>query len=87
MFELLPDVGDAVHVADVHLANPDRVLSMARTMGALPPRVRIVGCQPAQVDELGEGLSPAVAAAIGPAVAAVRRIIGLWLEEPARAAL
>ena len=33
LFELAPEVGEAVHVADVHLANPDRVLSMARTMG------------------------------------------------------
>jgi len=87
LFELRPEVGRAVHVADVHLANPDRVLSMARTMGALPGRVRIVGCQPGEVDELGEGLSPAVAAAVEPAVAAVRRIVGVWLEEPAHAGL
>ena len=84
LFELAPEVGDAVHVADVHLANPDRVLSMAKTMGALPPRVRIVGCQPAQVDELGRGLSPPVRAAVEPAVAMVGRIVRAW-REPARA--
>jgi hydrogenase maturation protease len=87
LFELRPEVGEAVHVADVHLANPDRVLSMARTMGALPARVRIVGCQPGEVDELGGRLSPAVAAAVEPAVATVRRIGGTWLEEPAHAGL
>jgi len=87
LFELRPEVAEAVHVADVHLANPDRVLSMARTMGALPARVRIVGCQPGEVDELGGRLSPAVAAAVEPAVGAVRRIVSLWLGERAHAEL
>ena len=87
LFELRPEVGEAVHVADVHLANPDRVLSMAKTMGALPARVRIVGCQPAEVDELGQGLSAVVAAAVDPAVATVRRIVDAWLLEPVRAGL
>jgi hydrogenase maturation protease len=87
LFELLPEVGEAVHVADVHLANPDRVLSMAKTMGVLPERVRIVGCQPAQVDELGQGLSAVVDAAVETAVAAVRRIVDYWIREPVRAEL
>ena len=87
LFELQPEVADAVHVADVHLANPDRVLSMAKTMGALPDRVRIVGCQPAEVDELGQGLTPAVDDAADRAVAVVHRIVSAWLQEPVRAAL
>jgi len=87
LFELEPAVGDAVHVADVHLANPDRVLTIAKTMGALPARVRIVGCQPGEVDELGQGLSPAVDAAADRAVPLVRRIVSEWLTEPARAGL
>ena len=86
LFELDPEVGDAVHVADVHLANPDRVLSIAKTMGALPERVRLVGCQPASVDVLGEGLSPAVEATLGVATTMVRRIVETW-REPAGAAL
>ena len=87
LFELLPEVGDAVHVADVHLANPDRVLSMAKTMGALPARVRIVGCQPGEVDELVQRLSPPVAASVEAAVATVQRIVGAWLREPVHAGL
>jgi hydrogenase maturation protease len=87
LFDLLPEVGDAVHVADVHLANPDRVLSIAKTMGVLPGRVRIVGCQPAEVDELGQGLSAVVEAAVGRAVGMVRRIVDAWLQEPVRAGL
>jgi hydrogenase maturation protease len=87
LFDLLPEVGDAVHVADVHLANPDRVLSIAKTMGVLPERVRIVGCQPAEVDELGQGLSAVVEAAVARAVGMVRRIVDAWLQEPVRAGL
>ena len=87
VFELRPDVGEAVHVADVHLANPDRVLSMAKTMGVLPARVRIVGCQPASVDELGAGLSRVVDAAVDRAVASVTRIVDAWTGEPAGAGL
>jgi len=82
LFELAPTVGDAVHVADVHLANPDRVLSMAKTMGVLPRRVRIVGCQPTEVDDLGEGLSAVVQDAVGPAIVTVRRIVEVWQREP-----
>lgn len=87
LFELAPEVGEAVHVADVHLANPDRVLSMAKTMGALPDRVRIVGCQPAEVDELGQGLSPVVERTLDIAAVMVRRIVDAWLREPVRAGL
>ncbi|HET8953556.1 MAG TPA: hydrogenase maturation protease [Solirubrobacteraceae bacterium] len=87
VFELDPQVADAVHIADVHLANPDRVLSMAKTMGVLPSRVRIVGCQPASVDELGEGLTEVVDAAVDRAVATVARIVDTWTGEPARAGL
>ncbi len=87
LFELEPEVGEAVHVADVHLANPDRVLSMARTMGALPARVRIVGCQPSEVDELCQGLSEVVEATLDVAAAMVRRIVAAWLQEPVRAGL
>jgi hydrogenase maturation protease len=87
LFVLAPEVRDAVHQPDVHLANPDRVLSMAKTMGVLPARVRIVGCQPAGMDDLGAGLSMAVSAAVDVAVARVREIVDEWLREPARAAV
>jgi hypothetical protein len=60
LFLIEPEVLEGEHVADVHLANPERVLTMAKAMGGLPERVLIVGCQPAEVDELGRGLSPAV---------------------------
>ena len=74
-----PDVPDAVHVPDVHLANPDRVLSMAKTMGVLPERVLIVGCQVSSVDTLGEGLSPEVECALEIAVKKIKETVDAWL--------
>ena len=79
VFVLEPDVGEGEHVPDVHLANPDRVLSMAKTMGFLPERVRIIGCQPADVDELCQGLSPVVQRALPYAVRKVEETVNAWL--------
>ncbi|HEU4980071.1 MAG TPA: hydrogenase maturation protease [Solirubrobacterales bacterium] len=82
VFEIRPEVLDSEHVADVHLANPERVLTMAKSMGALPERVLIVGCQPAEVDELERRLSPAVARAVDLAAARVRESVSEWLSDP-----
>ena len=79
VFVIEPDVAEAEHVPDVHLANPDRVLMMAKTMGVLPERVVIVGCQVAEVDELGEGLSPQVEGALATAVARIEETVDAWL--------
>jgi hydrogenase maturation protease len=79
VFVIEPEVLDSEHVPDVHLANPERVLTMAKAMGALPERVRIVGCQPADYDELGAGLSPAVEGSVGLAAERVRDTIREWL--------
>ncbi len=79
VFLLEPEVPEAVHVPDIHLANPDRVLTMAKTIGVLPERVRIVGCQPQEVDELLEGLSPPVQAALPLAVAKIEETVNAWL--------
>ena len=82
VFVIRPEVPDGEHIADVHLANPERVLTMAKTMGALPARVLIVGCQPAEVDELGGALSPAVEHAVDIAVTEVTTAVREWLAEP-----
>jgi hydrogenase maturation protease len=83
VFKLTPEVGEAVHVPDVHLANPERVLTTAKGLGVLPERIVIVGCQPAEVDELGEGLSPAVERAVEAAAREVERTVRGWLEHAA----
>jgi hydrogenase maturation protease len=82
VFVIEPQVLDSEHVPDVHLANPERVLAMAKAMGALPERVLIVGCQPAEVDELERGLSPAVERAVEVAAARVEEAVREWLADP-----
>ncbi|MBA2765948.1 MAG: hydrogenase maturation protease [Actinomycetota bacterium] len=79
VFVLEPDVPEGEHVPDVHLANPDRVLTMAKTIGVLPDRVRIIGCQPAEVDDLFETLSPPVQAALATAVTRIEETVHAWL--------
>jgi hydrogenase maturation protease len=79
VFVFEPDVAVAEHVADVHLANPARVLSMALAMGALPPRVAIVGCQPHDADDMGERLTAAVERAVPAAIRLVHETLEDWL--------
>jgi hydrogenase maturation protease len=79
----VPDVGgrswDELQrlLGDMHDTQPARVLLMARSLGCLPPRVRILGCQPETVDA-GTELSPAVAAAVENAVGRIDAIVGSW---------
>lgn len=80
VFLIEPEVREGEHVPDVHLANPDRVLSMAKTMGVLPDRVVIIGCQPADnMDELCQGLSPVVQRSLAIAVTKIEEIVNAWL--------
>ncbi|MBA2756158.1 MAG: hydrogenase maturation protease [Chloroflexi bacterium] len=73
LWVLTPEVDDPASIErdewrtlfqNLHLAEPHRILLMARSLGALPPIVRIVGCQPADIDTMDEQLSPPVAAAV-----------------------
>ena len=61
---------------DLHLAVPARALAVAKALGALPREVYIVGCEPAEVDELTTELTPLVAAAVETVLQHVRRLIG-----------
>jgi hydrogenase maturation protease len=61
---------------DLHLAVPSRALGLAQALGALPRQVFIVGCEPAEVDELTTDLTPAVQAAVDAALEHVRRLAG-----------
>ncbi len=80
VFAITPEIMEAEHVPDVHLANPSRVLSMAKTMGVLPDRVMIVGCQPADnMEELDQGLSPEVQRALAVAVSKIEETVNAWL--------
>jgi hydrogenase maturation protease len=61
---------------DMHLAIPASALSVAKALGALPPRVFLVGCEPAEVDELSTELTTPVRAAVDAAVRRVCELVG-----------
>lgn len=77
LFLIEPEVGEPSAVPDMHLANPDQVLAMAKAMGCLPPRVLLVGCQLGD-DGLGERLTPAVEQAVEAAAGRVRETLLAW---------
>lgn len=62
-------------LADMHLATPERALMVARAAGVLPERTIIVGCQPAEIDALGIGLTSQVSQAVDDAVTEVERCV------------
>ncbi len=80
LYVIEPDLEDAEPVLDAHAMDPVRVLGLARTLGSLPPRVLVVGCEP-QTDmslddeELVMGLSPPVKAAMDKAVELVESVL------------
>jgi hydrogenase maturation protease len=72
--------------ADTHYAEPSHALALAAAVGALPPRVLVVGCQVASVDDLLQGMTPAVARAVEQVAGRLPGIVGGWLAEGAGAA-
>ncbi len=84
LYVLEPEVPDADQLsaqdqrdffADVHYATPIRALALAKAIGALPPYVRIVGCQPADADMLAIGMDRRVRQAVPKAVALALELI------------
>ncbi|MDP9023366.1 MAG: hydrogenase maturation protease [Actinomycetota bacterium] len=80
-----PDIADVAamspeerrdSLADMHYATPDRALMLARALDVLPAEVVLVGCQVADPEMLGEGLTPTLDAAVEPAIAEIRRVVG-----------
>jgi hydrogenase maturation protease len=71
VIEPRPDGPPAV---EAHSMDPAHVLALARELGPLPPILRVVGCEPAAVDE-GMGLSAAVEAAVEPAIARIAALV------------
>lgn len=74
LFVIEPDLEGPLPVADNHSMDVHAVFSQVRAMGGTLPTVRIVGCQPATLDE-GMALSPPVEAAVEPALALVHKIV------------
>ena len=61
-------------VMDAHSMSPATVLGLLSGIGGTVTTVRVVGCQPAVLDD-GMGLSPVVAAAVPAAVEAVVELV------------
>ncbi len=62
-------------LADAHYTDPSKALVLARALDVLPPKVWLVGCQPACYDELGAELSPAVKSAVEIAVKQINSLV------------
>jgi hydrogenase maturation protease len=78
LFLIEPDIDGPSDVGDIHLANPDRVLALAKGLGCLPERVLLVGCQPGDTDGMGERLTPAVERAVEVALEHIRATLDEW---------
>ncbi len=55
-------------VINPHGMDPQTMLRFVRSIGAWPGRVTVIACEPAEVEEIGLGLSPDVQAAVERAV-------------------
>lgn len=79
LYVIEPQV-DGEQTIETHAMTPGAVLRLARSFGTLPPMIRVLGCEPARLidpdtDEVAVELSPAVTAAIPPAIDLVRDLI------------
>jgi hydrogenase maturation protease len=62
-------------LADMHWASPERAFMLARGLGVLPNTTWVIGCQPADTDVLGEGLSPEVSGAVETAIRELQSLV------------
>ena len=60
---------------DPHAVEPGRALLLAQAWGARPEQVYVIGCEPAETEELTDKLTSPVERAIGPAIEAVLRLV------------
>ncbi len=81
LYVIEPELGGSPDsILDAHSMDPVRVLALARALGTLPPRVLVVGCEPATAvalddEELVMGLSAPVKAAMEQAVELVESVL------------
>jgi hydrogenase maturation protease len=72
--DVLPEV-----MLDAHDLSPGGAMTLVPTLGGSVDRILVVGCQPATLGD-GIGLSPEVAAAVGPAVTMVGDVVRRELD-------
>ena len=65
-----------------HGMDPQTVLRFVKSVGAWPGKVVVIACEPADVEEMGWGLSDDVREAVDRAVDLVVETIGEMLSEP-----
>jgi hydrogenase maturation protease len=80
LYVIEPDLLEAHTGLDAHAMDPVQVLGLASTLGTLPERVLVIGCEPATTmsvddEELVMALTPPVAAAIDRAVELVESVL------------
>jgi len=71
-------VGGAIEdgeLLDPHAMDPKTVLRFVKATGGWPGKVVVVACEPAEIDDVGIGLSEPVAAAVEGAVALVEETV------------
>jgi len=73
------------YFADTHYATPARVLQFLKSIQRVPDFLRIVGCEPENVDEYTMRMSDTVSSAIPQAVSMVLEIIDHFLKPAAPA--
>ena len=66
-----------------HSMDPKTVLRFVKSIGAWPGRVMVIACEPAEVEEMGWGLSAEVGKAVGRAVELVLEAARELLATPA----
>jgi hydrogenase maturation protease len=66
--ESVPGAIEDGDVINPHAMDPQTVLRFVRSVGAWPGRVVVIACEPAEVEEMGWGLSAPVSAAVSRAV-------------------
>jgi hydrogenase maturation protease len=79
----VPDVSDENRdqfLADMHFVVPSTALLLGKALNVLPPRIFILGCQPAEYG-LGLGLSAPVETAVDEALARLRELTDTLLKE------
>ncbi len=62
-------------LADAHYTEPTKVLTLARALDVLPPKIFVVGCQPAGYDEFGAEMSQPVSLAVEVAVERIKSLV------------
>jgi hydrogenase maturation protease len=72
------DISLDSHVLDPHSMDPPHLMAMARSLGEIPARIFVVGCEPQDFGDELEGrmeLSPAVAGSVREGVRAVLDLV------------